>query len=395
MPKKTVLVAFGGVSPEHEVAVLTAMQAIQALPTDFQTIPLYIAKSGKWFTGEVLLDLEQYKDLPALEKKAAPCTLARNDAGQAVLMETRSAFWSKPRTHPVHIVLPAFHGADGENGAFQGICELFGLPYAGSGVMGSALGMNKYAAKQICRANGFPVVPDVAFFEPEWSERRDEILDRCSELSFPLYVKPVSLGSSIGVARVTDRQSLILAVETAFRYDQHIIVEKAIHPLREINCSVLGSPDQCKASVLEQPVGSDTFLSFQDKYQRGDAAKGMASADRLIPAPIDVEKTGQIRALACKIFTALECSGVARLDFLLNDTSGEVFFNEINTIPGSFSFYLWDKSDMNFTELLAEILHIAEERHRRQTGRVRSYETNLLSEKAARGIKGLKGTKAR
>jgi len=121
----------------------------------------------------------------------------------------------------------------------------------------------------------------------------------------------------------------------------------------------------------------------------------MASADRLIPAPIDVEKTGQIRALACKIFTALECSGVARLDFLLNDTSGEVFFNEINTIPGSFSFYLWDKSDMNFTELLAEILHIAEERHRRQTGRVRSYETNLLSEKAARGIKGLKGTKAR
>lgn len=395
MPKKTVLVAFGGVSPEHEVSVLSAMQAIQALPTDLHALPLYITKSGTWFTGEALLDLEKYKDLPALEKMAIPCTIARNEAGQAVLLETRRSFWSSPRTYPIHIVLPAFHGADGENGAFQGICEMFGLPYAGSGVMGSALGMNKFAAKQICRANGFPVAPDVAFLESEWTKQRDEILDRCADLDFPLYVKPVSLGSSIGVARATDREALILAVETAFRYDHHIIVEKAIHPLREINCSVLGSAEQCKASVLEQPVGSDAFLSFQDKYQRGDSTKGMASADRLIPAPIDTAKTDYIQNLACKIFTALECSGVARLDFLVNDATGEVFFNEINTIPGSFSFYLWDKSDMDFTDLLTEILRIAEDRHRRQSGRVRSYETNLLSEKAARGIKGLKGTKGR
>jgi D-alanine-D-alanine ligase len=394
MSNKTILVAFGGVSPEHEVSVLTAMQAMAALSDRHNVIPLYISKSGKWFTGSLLKELEQYKNLGKLEKQALPCTFTRNDMGKTVLMETRSGLFSKPRLHSFDVVLPAFHGSDGENGAFQGVCELFSLPYAGSGVAGSAVGMDKYMAKQLCRAYGIPVVPDVCFYESEWVTDRNRFVGEIAKLGYPVYVKPVSLGSSIGVSRAHDEKSVINAVENAFRYDHHILVEKGVQPLKEINCSVMGTPEDCQPSVLEQPVGSEEFLSFQDKYQRGDTGKGMASADRIIPAPLAESKTAEIQQLSTNVFKALQCSGLARLDFLVNSETDEVFFNEINTIPGSFSFYLWDKSGITFPDLLDKLLDIAFSRHRVLSGRVRSYETNLLSEKAARGLKGLKGTKS-
>ncbi|MCC5926610.1 MAG: D-alanine--D-alanine ligase [Bacteroidetes bacterium] len=394
MLNKTILVAFGGASPEHEVSVLTAMQAMSALSERHNVLPMYISKSGKWFTGAVLKELEQYKDLNQLEKMAVPCTFSRNETGKTILLETAgTSFFSKPKRHTFDVVLPAFHGADGENGAFQGVCEMFGLPYAGSGVAGSAIGMDKHLAKQLCSANGFPVVPDVCFYEREWVNRREEIIAQIAAMGFPVYVKPVSLGSSIGVSRATDEASLSLSVETAFRYDHHILVEKGVQPLKEINCSVLGTPEDCQASVLEQPVGSEEFLSFKDKYQRGDTGKGMASAERIIPAPLTDAQTAEIQQLSTGIFKALQCSGLVRLDFLVNSETNEVFFNEINTIPGSFSFYLWSESGVPFADLLEKLIQIALDRHRMYAGRVRSYETNLLSEKAARGLKGLKGTK--
>lgn len=388
------IVAFGGTSPEHEVSVLTAIQAISALEgSSHQVIPLYISKSGKWFTGAKLLDLSSYKDLPKLERESISCTFSKTDTGATVLKETSGGgLFSKPNEYSIYAVFMAFHGSDGENGSFQGICEQFNVPYTGSGVLASSVGMNKVAAKRMCQSVQIPVAQGVDFFEQEWVDNQDNLITEVEKISYPLVVKPVTLGSSIGVSRVSSQTELVDAIEVAFRYDAHLLVEEAIHPLTEINCSVLGMPDDCRASVCERPLGVGEALSFEDKYQ-SDAGtdKGMASADRIIPADISDELTHRIQELSVAIFKLFNASGVARLDFLVNSDTEEVYFNEINTIPGSFSFYLWDKSDVDFKSLIHELIDIALKRHQQKNGRVRSYETNLLSEKAATGIKGLKG----
>lgn len=396
MSQKNLIVAFGGVSPEHEVSVLTAIQAISALEkSSYNCIPLYVTKSGRWLTGEKLLDLSNYKEITQLENEAVSCAFVKDETGRTLLKEQeQSGFFSKPKSFPVYAVLCAFHGSEGENGSFQGVCEMMNIPYSGSGVLGSSLGMDKVKAKLVAAANGIPVTKAVNFFESDWEEEQEDIITVAEDLDYPLIVKPASLGSSIGVAIANDRDELIDAVETAFRYDAHLLIEEAVNPLMEINCSVIGTPEDCRPSVCEKPLGKTETLSFEDKYQSGGGGdKGMASADRIIPADISDELTRKIQSLATKTFSALDASGLARLDFLVNANTKEVYFNEINTIPGSFSFYLWDKSDLSFDKLLTELIEIGLKKHREKNGRVRSYETNLLSEKAIKGIKGLKGNK--
>lgn len=397
MPKQHLIVAFGGVSPEHEVSVLTAMQAIAALEeSNYTIVPLYITKEGRWLTGSSLLELENYKDLATLKQEAVACTFSHDQMGRPILLETeKSSFFTKARRYPADVVLTAFHGSDGENGAFQGTCEMYNIPYTGSGVFASSIGMQKVKAKELCRAHDIPVVEGLDFFESDWEENRKDFLQRLDELGYPLIVKPVNLGSSIGVKRVDTADELIDAVETAFRYDANLMVEKAVAPLMEINCAVLGDAEDARASVCERPLGTTETLSFQDKYQSdsGEGSKGMASADREIPADISEALTQQIKELSLNIFRVFRASGVARIDYLVNRDTESVFFNEINTIPGSFSFYLWEESGLSFREMLEEMIAIAKRRHRRKNGRIRSYETNLLSEKAVKGIKGLKGSK--
>lgn len=397
MDKPVVLTAFGGVSPEHEVSVLTAMQAMAALEnSEFKLLPLYISKKGAWFTGDYLMELKHYQDLDEIEKNGIPCTFSRNDIGQPVLLELKQSLFSKPKQTPVYAVLTAFHGSGGENGSFQGICEFFNIPYTGSGVLGSAIGMDKVTAKAVCRSEEIPVVEDVNFFEKDWVADREKIIAEIARFAYPAVVKPVHLGSSIGVTVAENREELAEAVELAFRYDEHVLVEKAIQPLTEINCSVLGTPDDNRVSVCEQPLGKAELLSFEDKYLSDDeAGKGMASADRIIPADISDELRDQIQQTAKDVFRTFRASGLVRLDFLVNSDTNEFYFNEINTIPGSFSFYLWEKSGIDFSALMTEIIDLAVERHKKRNGRIQSYETNLLSRKAVEGIKGLKGTKTR
>lgn len=392
MIEKNLLVAFGGASPEHEVSVLTALQAVAALEeTEYHPLPLYITKSGKWLTGAPLLKLENYQDLKKLESMGTPCTFAHDEMGRSILLELKSkGIFNKPAHYSLYAVLTAFHGSEGENGSFQGLCEMFNIPYSGSGVFGSSIGMDKSAAKDLCRSYNIPVVPSVTFYESEWEKDENKIISEVKKLGYPVFVKPSRLGSSIGVIRAEDEAKAVEAIETAFRYDPKLLVEKAIVPLTEINCSVLGNPEEAGPSVCEQPKGKEELLSFEDKYLSGGGGKGMASADRIIPAPISDELTTKIQALAVKTFKALGASGVARLDFLVNSETNEVYFNEINTIPGSFSFYLWDKSGYEFPELLKKLIDIAIREHKQKNGRIRSYETNLLSKKSVEGIKGLK-----
>lgn len=394
MGENTILVAFGGASPEHEVSVLTAMQAIAALEETSHSIkPLYISKAGQWLTGDHLLDLKRFEDLKKLESSATPCTFSHDEYGKTVLLELNSGFFSKPRKTRIRAVLTAFHGSAGENGSFQGICELFNVPYTGSGVLGSAVGMDKVTAKALCMAHNIPVTDGTDFFEEDWVKDQQNLISSAETPGYPLIVKPVHLGSSIGVKVVHNRDELTEAVEASFRYDAHILVEKVISPLTEVNCSVLGTPQNNRASVCERPLGKEEALSFQDKYMGDEGGKGMASADRVIPADIPDELAASIQETSQKIFRLLGCRGLARLDFLVEGNSSQFFFNEINTIPGSFSFYLWKESGISFTALLEELIQIAVDEHRKKNGRIQSYETNLLSQKAVKGMKGLKGSK--
>ncbi len=404
-------VVFGGVSVEHEVSVISALQAAAAMDrTRYQSVPIYIAKSGTWLTGDFLLNLEAYQDLDHVRREGIAVVPERTPEGKVHLLEVNPKGWlKKPRQFPIDVLFLGLHGSEGENGSIQGLCETLNIPYTGSSVFGSALGMDKVLSKVVCRDQHIPVVDFVAFREAEWADREAEWLGQCEKnLGYPVIVKPARLGSSIGIARADDRDELDAAIEEAFRFDEKVIVEQGIVALREVNCSVLGDPNEAVASVVEEPVRSEgeKLLTFEEKYQRGgdqpgvkqggakasgEGAGGMASLDRIIPAPLTPERTAEVQAMAVQVFQLFECGGVARIDFMIDEATDRLYFNEINTIPGSFSFYLWEPSGVPFDELTHRMIEIARKRHRDKNGRVRSYDTNLLSERSVGGLKGAKG----
>jgi len=392
MTINSLVIAFGGVSPEHEVSVITAHQAIAALKdTGITVYPLYITKSGKWLTGDVLLDLQQFSDLYQLESNAIPCTISRNADGFPILLDTRQQFLKKPATWPIAFMLLAFHGSDGENGSFQGLCNLFSVPFSGSGVLGSAIGMDKVVAKKLAKLAGIPVVDWVDFREKEWISNKSALLEHVKTLHYPVIVKPTHLGSSIGISKVANEKELEWAIESVFRFDDQVLIEKAIDPLLEINCSVMGDGIENQTSVCEQPKAKGQTLSYEDKYlSESTGSKGMASADRIIPAPISESLSSEIRAMASTLFSTLQAKGLVRIDFLIDAASNQIYFNEINSIPGSFSFYLWQHSKLQFPDLLQKLIELGMKEYRIKNSRVRSYETNLLSKKAMTGLKGLK-----
>ena len=406
--RPVVAVVFGGVSPEHEVSVISGLQALAALDTDrFEGFPIYIAKDGSWWTGDALTDVAIFRDVSALRRQGRRIGIVPGGVNRLIL-ESESTAWSfKTTRFEVDVVFPVLHGGAGEDGGLQGLCETLNVAYVGSGVLGSAIGMDKAVSKHLCRRFDIPVVDFVEIREAAWADREAEWLDRCeAELGFPVIVKPARLGSSIGISRAKDRAALDTAIEEAFRYDGKVVVERAVTNLREINCSVLGDPDEAVASVLEEPIARDAVLSFRDKYlgagskgakkagrpaEGTGARQGMASLDRIIPAPVDEAEATLIRDLAVKVFRTFECAGVARIDFLRDGATGRIYFNEINTIPGSLSFYLWEPSGLPFDRLVARLIDLAFSQHRNRTVRVRSYDVNLLSEKDLGALKGAKG----
>ncbi|MGB0650447.1 MAG: D-alanine--D-alanine ligase [Rhodothermales bacterium] len=402
MHRYPVAVFFGGPSPEHEVSVITGLQAVSALKErGHDVLPVYVSKGGRWYVGSGLDDIARFKDLAALERSATEMALAPGPGRSLRLVPLDQPIVGRKEGILVDAVLLAFHGGAGENGGVQGLCESMGVPYTGSGVMASSVGMDKVRAKVLCQAADIPVVDWVEITEEDWLGEEDARLDAVVEsLGFPAIVKPVHLGSSIGIGRVTDRDELESAIEEAFRYDASVMVERCVSNLREINCSVLGTAGNRRISVLEEPVARDGTLSFEDKYLRGSGGKGtkggveagMASLDRIIPAPVSGQVTKHITDLAGRIFDALDASGVARIDFLMDDVTHDVWFNEINTIPGSLSFYLWEPTGAPFGELLEQLLELAVERFETRSRRVRTFETNLLDTRAAGGLKGKLGS---
>lgn len=393
--KTNVAVFFGGRSVEHEISVISALQAISAFDKNkYNVIPVYITKQGKWLTGDNLLEINNYKDLPQLEKESEEVYM-RPEYGDMNLYRAnlKSGLFSKkePIVCELHAALPVLHGSHGEDGMFEGILESIGIPYAGCDTLSSANGMDKITMKMILRSNDIPVVDYVWFTDKQWSKDKDKLISEIEEkLSYPVIVKPANLGSSVGISKASHREELTRKVADAAKFSQRLIVEKMIQDMKEINCSVLGDCDDYKTSVCEEPVSKSDFLTYEEKYGAGSGAKaGMQNAEKRIPANIPETTSNEIRHLAGETFRVLSCQGVSRVDVMIDNNDGKIYVNEINTIPGSLSYYLWEETGLSFKKLIDELMALAFKRKRETDKKSFSYDTNIFAMRG--GIKG--GTK--
>ena len=386
--KTNIGVFFGGRSTEHEISVISANQAMHAINRErFDVTPVYITKQGRWYTGEALLDIASYRDIPALLNKCEEVYM-RPIYDDYSIYRTRHKMFGSDVVTKLDVVIPVLHGSNGEDGTFEGILDSIGIPYAGCDVLASANGMDKITMKMILQASGIPVVNYVWFTDKEWSARRDDIIaDIEKQLNYPVIVKPANLGSSVGIGRARNREELLSRVDDARRYSSRIIVEHMVDNLQEINCSVLGDCDDYQTSVLEEPVKSGEILSYQDKYMGGTkGAKGMQASAKRIPAELPADETAKIQFYAGETFRVLSCHGVSRVDMIIDRDTRDIYVNEINTIPGSLSFYLWEASGITFDKLMERLVALALKRKREQSSKTVSYDQNIFS--MGRGVKG-------
>ncbi len=310
------------------------------------------------------------------EKDCTPVVISPSRQLHGILLLEKN----KIRRVSLDAALPMLHGKNGEDGTVQGIFELMDIPYVGCGVLGSSVGMDKILMKDVYKANGLPVVDYTWFYRSKWLKDKDEIIkDIEKKLSYPLFVKPANLGSSIGISKAKDEEGLIDAIEVAIRYDRKIIIEKAVENLREINCAVLGFDDEAITSLCEEPIGWEEILSFDDKYVKSNEKGGKVSGERrIVPADIEDNIREEIEDLAKKAFITIDGRGVSRIDFLV-DSNNKVYINEINTLPGSISFYLWEGKGYSFKDLIDELISIAIKVHEEKKENMYSYEANLFN----------------
>ena len=387
-------VIYGSRTCEHDVSIISALQAAQALDKKkYNVTYIYIGREGTWYTGEALADVKFYEHFDP-EKVTRVLPAGENSKLVLYHLPEKKKFFggvAAERVAVLDVVMPVLHGLNGEDGTLQGMLELFDVPYTSAGVMGSAVGMDKITMKLLFKGCGFPVVEGVWFDRGRWSRERDGVMDECEDmLGFPLIVKPANLGSSIGINIAHDRNQLEDAIETAAAYDHRILVEKAVTPLREVNCSVLGYGDHVETSELEMPVTQEEFLTFEGKYTRNaKGAGGMASQVRIIPAPISEKAAQAVRDLAVRAFRAMDLKGVVRIDFIL-DQDENVFINEANTIPGSLAFYLWEPKGIPFVALVDGMVECAFSAWADRKASVFSHDSTLLAN-IVHGSKGAKG----
>ena len=396
--KINVGVIFGGRSVENEISVITAAQTMAAMNEErYNIIPIFISKEGRWYTGDKLRSTDNYRDMATLIKSVEEVYL-RPIYGDNRLYKVRKPLFGSDVAATLDVILPALHGTSGEDGSFQGLIEMTGIPYACPNPLASANGMDKITMKMILKESGIPVIDYRWFSDKEWLSQQSDVVARVEQMSYPLIVKPANLGSSVGIKAVHNREELIEATNNAIKYSKRIIVEHLVEKLKEINCSVLGDYYDCEASVCEAPVRSGEILSYEDKYLGGGKSKpseGMHSTVREIPARLPEATTDFIRKTACDTFRVLACDGVSRIDFMIDEANGEIYVNEINTIPGSLSFYLWEATGVKFDELVDRLIAIAFKRKRDSEFKTTSYSDNIFAYQAAHGAKlgGAKGAK--
>ena len=393
--KTNIGVFFGGRSTEHEISVISASQAMHAINRDkYDVTPIYITKQGKWFTGEALFEVANYRNIPALLAKCTEVYM-KPIYDDYNLYKAKKPLFGSDVFSRLDVVIPVLHGSNGEDGIFEGVLESTGIPFAGCNTLSSANGMDKITMKMILQACEIPVVDYIWFTDKQWFAQREELITKIEEkLGYPVIVKPANLGSSVGIGRAIDREQLIEKINDAERYSTRIIVEDMIEELQEINCSVLGDCDEYQASVCEEPIKSGEILSYEDKYMGGTkGAKGMQASQKRIPAELPEDETARIQFLASETFRVLSCHGVSRVDVIIDRKTRNIYVNEINTIPGSLSFYLWEATGVKYTDLIDRLIELAFRRQRGRDNITYTIDTNILSGVSFGGAKGAKGAK--
>lgn len=390
-------VMFGGETVEHEVSIISALQAMRNLNRDkYDVIPIYISKDRILYTGSILTEIDTFKDFESNKKNVKEVSLYKK--GSSYFLQNTNGLIRKDITE-VDVVIPIVHGNNVEDGTLAGFLDTIGIPYVGPHVLGAALGQDKVVMKQVMGSSGIPIVDYTWFFDNEYLDDKTKVLKDIKKLGYPVVVKPATLGSSVGITFVKKEADIEKAIEEAIAYDNKIIVEKAVENLVEVNASVLGNYENQKVSPLEEVMGLDEILSYADKYlsnskTKGTGSKGMASTSRIIPARISKELTKKIQDTSKEVFKLLNLSGVCRIDYLIDKKTEKFYVNEPNTIPGSLSFYLWKEANVEYKELLDEMISIAIKEYKNKSKKTMSFESNILAGfSGSKGTKGLKGTK--
>jgi len=396
MSKLQLGVFYGSRTCEHDVSIISAVQLMRAADREkYDVIPVYISKQGEWFTGEALLDMSTYTPFDPAKKgvirvnpdmTAGSGALTCIERGKGLLGKDKEVVVAR-----IDCAIPVFHGMHGEDGTVQGMLELCNIPYSSSGVGASAIGMDKVFMKQFFRGAGFPVLPDCWFLRRAWEKDRAAVMEQIEKtLPYPVFVKPASLGSSIGVSRANDRKELEEALEVAFDFDRKVLIEQGLNKPLELNCSVLGYNGESNASEIEMPVTGGDLLTYLDKYGATGGSKGMASLKRVLPAPIEPELKEKIQKLSVDIFNNMDCRGVVRIDYMYDSESNGLYITEINTLPGSMAFYLWEATGLPYAKMIDKLVEFAMEAKQDKDDSNYAYSSNILTDVSLGGKTGPK-----
>lgn len=394
-------VIFGGESVEHEVSIISAMQAVNKLDQEkYDIIPIYITKNNEWYTGDMLKDIEVYQDLSLIKKYAKNVVLYKYK--DRFVLQKKGFFRSI--VSDLDIVFPIVHGTNVEDGVLQGYLQSVGIPFVGSNVYASVVGQDKCYMKDIWKNADIPMTKYVWFYDSDYKRDSEEVIKKISKLKYPVIIKPATTGSSVGISVADNEEELIESIDEALQYDSKILVEEVVKNLKEVNIAVMGNYEFQKVSEIEEVLSSHKFLTFNDKYigsgkgkLKGakSSSKGMASTNRKLPADISSDVRKQVESIAVKAFKALGTSGNSRIDFLIDDSNDKVYINEINSIPGSLAFYLWDAKGIKFTEMLDEMINIAIKDYKKRVSKTHSFDSNILQgftlNQGVKGSKGIKG----
>lgn len=392
---KTVIgIFFGGKSVEHEVSIISAMQVIENINKDkYDVVPVYISKDNRFYTSELLTRVEEFRDLEEVKRLSNEVYFTQ-DEGKMVLNAKKGIF--KKVLAKLDVVFPVVHGLNVEDGTLEGLLEMYNVPYVGCDVCASAVGMNKIVFKKVLEASKLPVVEYETLNSSEFEEDIDKAFEKITRtLSLPIIVKPSNLGSSVGIEVIRKKEEFKDKMQNVFEFCDSVLVERCVTNLREINCSVLGNFVEQEVSVLEEPIKNDEILSYKDKYMgngskggklgtksaklRGAKGSGMASLSRKIPADLTKAQEEEVYKLAKSTFKILNCEGISRIDFILDGDNNKIYVNEINTIPGSLSYYLWQPRGIEFDELLDRAIRYAIKRKEKRDKITYSTNVNILN----------------
>lgn len=401
-------VIFGGETVEHEVSIISAIQAMNKIDEEkYEIVPIYITKDREWYTGEMLRDIEVYQDFNLIKKYSSNVVLYYKN-GSYVLQKKKGLF--KSIVKEIDIAFPIVHGTNVEDGVLQGYLQTIGIPYVGPNVYAAVVGQDKAFMKDVWASANLPIKNYTWFYDFDYRQDPDAIVKKISKLKYPVIVKPATTGSSVGISVCDKEEKIREAIDEAVQYDTKIVVEEVVEDLKEVNIAVMGNYEHQKVSEIEEVLSGNKFLTFTDKYigngkgkMKGKmsgpvkgTSKGMASTNRKLPAELDDETRKEVERVATEAFKALGSSGNSRIDFLIDRKDNKVYLNEINSIPGSLAFYLWDAKDINFTKVLDDMINIGIKDYKKRVSKTHSFESNILQGFASNGgVKGAKGVKGK